>query len=56
MSEQVIIEFIGDTSKLEEAYNKVSDQVTQSGILNKGNAAAFQKNNGSAFTSPYVCN
>ena len=45
MAEQVIIEFVGDSSKLEEAYNKVNDHINQSANLNKDAAAAFQKAN-----------
>jgi hypothetical protein len=30
MADQVIIEFVGDTSKLEEAYGKVSEQISDS--------------------------
>ena len=45
MAEQVIIEFVGDSTKLEEAYNKINEQVAASGSLNKENAAAFQKAN-----------
>jgi len=45
MADQVIIEFVGDTSNLEAAYNKVADQVTQTAGLNKESAAAFQKAN-----------
>ena len=43
MAEQVTIEFVGDASKLEEAYNKVNEQVSQSAGLNREAAAAFQK-------------
>ena len=35
MADQVIIEFVGDTSKLKEAYNKLHEQVTSTGNLNK---------------------
>jgi hypothetical protein len=45
MGEQVIIEFVADTTKLEEAYNKLIDQISQSSILNKDQAATFQKVN-----------
>ena len=45
MAEQVIIEFIADTSKLEEAYNKLSAQAATGADINKDSAAAFQKAN-----------
>jgi len=45
MPEQVIIEFIADTTKLEEAYSRVSNQVTDSANLNKDSFASFQKAN-----------
>jgi hypothetical protein len=35
LAEQVIIEFVGDSTKLEEAYNKINEQVAASGSLNK---------------------
>jgi hypothetical protein len=34
MADQVIIEFVGDTSKLDEAYNKINEQVAASGNHN----------------------
>jgi hypothetical protein len=48
MADQIIIEFVGDTTKLEEAYSKLHEQVAVAGNLNKESAAAF--------TSPYVYN
>ncbi len=51
MAEQVIIEFVADTAKLEEAYNKVNEQVIASTGLNKDSAAAFQKANADAAQS-----
>ena len=41
MADQVIIEFIGDTSKLEEAYGKLNEQVSTSSNLNKENTVAI---------------
>ena len=48
MSEQVIIEFIADTSKFEEAYNKVAAQINDTNSLNKDGVTAFQKANADA--------
>ena len=43
MAKQVIIEFIGDTAKPEDAYNKLNSQITDSANLNKESAAHFKK-------------
>ncbi len=40
MADQVIIEFIGDTTNLEEAYNKLNAKIENSSGLNKESAAA----------------
>jgi hypothetical protein len=45
MAEQVIIEFVADTSRLEEAYSKVNTQISDNSLLNKDSATAFQKAN-----------
>ena len=51
MAEQVIIEFIADTSKFEEAYNKISSQVSDTSNLKKDSVTAFQKANADAAKS-----
>ena len=45
LAEQVIIEFVGDTTNLEEAYNKLEEQVSSAGNLNEENATGFKKAN-----------
>ena len=47
MADQVIIEFVGDTSSIEEAYNKLNEKIENSFGLNKESAAALQKFNSS---------
>ena len=51
MAEQIIIEFIADTSRFEEAYNKVTTQISEANGLNKDGVSAFQKVNADAAAS-----
>ncbi len=51
MAEQVLIEFIGDTTKLEQAYNELNQLVQNFSKLNKQSLADFQKANKDAADS-----
>jgi hypothetical protein len=49
MAEQVIIEFIGDTSKLEEAYGKLQERVAESSGIIRIMPLLFLKANVTSF-------